>query len=412
MDASGSVEAPEINMAKMRPAMNEPVVLQVLPTLAQAGDRIALDIAGAVKDEGGTALIASSGGALVAELPRSGARHMRIALDRRNPLGMMASASKLVRLIRNESVDIIHARGLHAAWPAYLAARRTSRPFVTTFDLGGPTVGAFDRFYASALARGDRVIAVSDFVARLAYEQHKVDDRRLRLVRRGIDTDTFDPARVTAPRMIRLARLWGLPDDLPVLMLPGRLMPHNGHALLIDALARIKDRAFHCLVVGAEGDHAGYSAELEAKARAAGLNGRFHIVPECRDMAAAYMLADVVLNAAPAPEAFSLVLAEAQAMGRPVVSTDRGSAREQVAGNEMAWLVPPEDPAALASAIGRALDLDPDLRARLAADAAQRARARYARTTMCAGTWAVYRELLERPSWRPAPALTEASIPS
>jgi len=412
MDASGSIETPDNNMAMKRPAMNQPVVLQVMPTLAQAGDRIALDIAGAVHNEGGTALIASSGGSLVAELPRSGARHVRIALDRRNPLGMLAAATKLVRLIRSESVDIVHVRGLHAAWPAYLAARRTARAFVTTFDLGSPMEGAFDRFYASALARGDRVIAVSDFVARLAYEQHKVDDRRLRLVRRGIDTDSFDPARVTAPRMIRLARLWGLPDDLPVLMLPGRLMPHNGHALLIEALARIKDRPFHCLVVGAEGDHPSYSAELEAKARAAGLNGRFHIVPECRDMPAAYMLSDVVLNAAPAPEAFSLVLAEAQAMGRPVVSTDRGSAREQVAGNEMAWLVPPEDPAALASAIGRALDLEPEFRARLAGETAQRARARYARTQMCAGTLAVYRELMERPSWRPAPALTEASIPS
>jgi glycosyltransferase involved in cell wall biosynthesis len=412
MGASGSVEAPDYNMAMKRPAMNEPVVLQVLPTLAQASDRLALDIAGAVHHEGGTALIASSGGALVAELPRSGARHVRIALDRRNPLGMMASASKLVRLIRSESVDIVHARGLHAAWPAYLAARRTSRPLVTTFDLGSPAEGAFERFYASALARGDRVIAVSDFIARVAYERHKVDDRRLRLVRRGIDTDSFDPARVTAPRMIQLARLWGLPDDLPVLMLPGRLMPHNGHGLLIDALARIKDRAFHCLVVGAESDHSSYSAELEAKARAAGLNGRFHIVPECRDMAAAYMLADVVLNVAPAPEAFSLVLAEAQAMGRPVVSTDRGSAREQVAGNDMAWLVPPDDPSALAAAIGRALDLDPDLRTRLAAETAQRTRTRYARTMMCAGTLAVYRELMERPSLHPAPALTEASIPS
>ena len=98
--------------------MNQPVVLQVMPTLAQAGDRIALDIAGAVHNEGGTALIASSGGSLVAELPRSGARHVRIALDRRNPLGMLASATKLVRLIRSESVDIVHARGLHAAWPA------------------------------------------------------------------------------------------------------------------------------------------------------------------------------------------------------------------------------------------------------------------------------------------------------
>jgi glycosyltransferase involved in cell wall biosynthesis len=412
MNLSESTKTPNFSIATKRPAMSRPVVLQVMPALAHAGDRVALDIAGAVRADGGTPLIASTGGPLAAELPRFEARHFRLALDRRNPLGMLATALKLARLIRTEEVDIVHARGMEAAWPAYLAARRTGRALVTTFELGRPAERALHRFYAAVLARGDRVIAVSDFAARLAYEQHKVDDRRLRLVRRGIDIEYFDPVRVGAPRMIRLARQWNLPDDLPVLMLPGRLLPHNGHALLIEALARLQTRPFYCLVVGAEGADPHYSAELEAKAKAAGLGGRFHIVPECRDMPAAYMLADLVVHVAGGSEAFSLVLAEAQAMGRPVVAVDHGSAREQIAGNEMAWLAPAGDAQALAHAIEAALDLPPDVRARLAGETAQRARARYAKSLMCAATLAVYRELLERPGWRAAAALTGASIPS
>ena len=56
----------------------------------------------------------------------------------------------------------------------------------------------------------------------------------------------------------------------------------------------------------------------------------FRIVEDCRDMPAAYMLSDVVVSASTDPEGFGRVIVEAQAMGRPVVATDHGGARETI----------------------------------------------------------------------------------
>ena len=74
-------------------------------------------------------------------------------------------------------------------------------------------------------------------------------------------------------------------------------------------------------------------------------------------MPAAYMLADVVVSASRDPEGFGRVIVEAQAMGRPVVATDHGGARETIVPGVTGWLVPPRDPAALAAAIGEALSI-------------------------------------------------------
>jgi DNA-binding NarL/FixJ family response regulator len=75
-------------------------------------------------------------------------------------------------------------------------------------------------------------------------------------------------------------------------------------------------------------------------------------------MPTAYMLADVVVSASTDPEGFGRVIVEAQAMGRPVVATDHGGARETILPGVTGWLAAPGDPAALAQAIGAALALD------------------------------------------------------
>ena len=56
----------------------------------------------------------------------------------------------------------------------------------------------------------------------------------------------------------------------------------------------------------------------------------FRIVDHCNDMPAAYMLSDVVVSASNEPEGFGRIIIEAQAMGRPVVATDHGGARETI----------------------------------------------------------------------------------
>lgn len=121
-------------------------------------------------------------------------------------------------------------------------------------------------------------------------------------------------------------------------------------------------------------------------------------------MPAAYALADVVVSASTDPEGFGRVIIEAQAMGRPVVATDHGGARETIQPGATGWLARPGDPAALAAAIGEALALDQGERAAFARRAIAHVAANYTREKMCACTIDVYEELLF-----PEPALATAA---
>ncbi len=375
-----------------------PTVLQVLPALETGGvERGAVDIARALAEAGWRALVASAGGAMVREIERAGAEHIALPLDAKGPLAIRANIARIIRLIEAEGVDLVHARSRAPAWSALAAARRTGRPFVTTFHGAYSAGNPLKRLYNAVMTRGDRVIAISEFIAGHIRETYRIDEAKLRIIPRGIDFSLFDPARVGAERLVALARRWRLDDGVPVAMLPGRLTRWKGHGVMIDALARLGRDDIRCLFVGSDQGRTGYRRELEERARRRGVAGVVQIVGDCRDMPAAYMLADAVVSASLDPEAFGRVAVEAQAMGRPTIATDHGGARETLADGETGWLVPPGDPDALAAALGRALSLSTEAREALAGRAIARARERYSREAMCARTLDVYRELIAGP---------------
>ena len=372
-----------------------PVVLQVVPRLIAGGaERGAVDIAAALVAARGTAIVASEGGPMERELKRAGAVHVTLPLSSKNPWVMYRNVERLAALVRKYGVDLIHARSRAPAWSAAAAARRAGCRFVTTFHGAYRFGSEIKRRYNAIMVAGDRVIANSEFIARHIRENYKVDPARIRLIRRGVDLGLFDTERVSAERMIQLATRWRLPDGVPVVILPGRLTRLKGQPLLIDALAELGDLPFRCLLVGSDFGRAAYRAELERQAARRGLSDRVHLPGQCDDMPAAYMLADVAVCASTTPEAFGRVIAEAQAMGCPVVASAHGGAREQVLEGRTAFLFEPGNAHALAAAIRHALELDAAARERLSREARAHARANFSRDQMCAATLAVYREIL------------------
>jgi glycosyltransferase involved in cell wall biosynthesis len=247
--------------------------------------------------------------------------------------------------------------------------------------------------YNSVMAKGERVIAISNFVAEHVAEVYGVGSDRLRTIPRGVDLDIFDPRQVTGARMANLAREWRLPDGAPVVMLPGRLTRWKGGLDFVAAIAALARRDIFGVIVGSE-QRRGFHRELEAAIESRGLGGVLRIVEDCNDMPAAYMLADVVVSASTAAEGFGRVIVEAQAMGRPVVATDHGGARETIVPGVTGWLVRAGDTVALAGAIGAALSLTPADRWRLSQRAIAHIAAHFTREEMCAKTIAVYEELL------------------
>ena len=371
-------------------------VLQVLPALgAQGGvERGAVEVAHAVAAAGGRALIASAGGPLVHELRRSGATHVTLPLDSKNPFVIRSNATALARLIEAEKIDIVHARSRAPAWSAEAAARKTGARFVTTFHGTYSAGNWLKRRYNSVMARGERVIAISGFIAGHVRRIYGVPASRIRIIHRGVDFNRFDAARVSAERVAKLAREWRLADGVPVVMLPGRLSRWKGQAVLIEAIAKLGRRDVRCMLVGSDQGRSAYRRELVRLVGRLGLNEIVRLVDHCGDMPAAYMLTDVVVSASTDPEAFGRVVAEAQALGRPVIATDHGAAREIIIPDETGWLVPPGDAAALAERLGKVLDLAAEARHRLAAQAIANVRANFTTDLMCARTLAVYDEVL------------------
>lgn len=396
------------NIVAMSAEGRPPAVLQVIPSLVSGGvERGSVDLARALVANGWKAYVASAGGLMERELTRVGAIHIRLPLASKNPLRVRQNSRALAQIIRAHRIDIVHARSRAPAWSAYWAAKRTRRHFVTTFHNAYPFGTPLKRWYNSIMARGERVIAISQFVAEHAATTYGVGPDRLRTIPRGVDMQVFDPGKITGDRVVDLATQWRVPDDCSVVMLPGRLTRWKGGLDLVEAVARLGRRDLCCLLVGAE-QSAGFRRELEKAIEQRGLVGMFRIVENCRDMPAAYALADVVVSASTDPEGFGRVIVEAQAMGRPVIATDHGGARETIVPGATGWLVPPRDPATLAAALAEALALGHEEREALAHRSVAHVAAGFTRETMCERTIDLYEELLfaepaTAPVWRQAP---------
>jgi glycosyltransferase involved in cell wall biosynthesis len=370
-------------------------ILHVLPRLDTGGaERVVVEICEAITAAGQSAVIACETGPLAQAALRAGAEIIDMSLATKSPFAMRRNAGRLARLIRNARIDLVHAHSRAPAWSALWATQRTQTPFVTTYHGAYNEKMPLKRRYNAVMAGGDRVIAVSHFVAELVRQRHNVAADRLRIIPNGVDCAKFDPAAVQGDRVARLAREWRLEMAAPTIMLPGRLTGWKGQKILIAALPLLRSMDAVAVLVGGDQGREAYAAGLIAQAEALGVADRLRLVGHCEDMPAAMMLADIVVNASTDPEAFGRTIIEAQAMGRIVIATDHGGARETVADRETGFLVPPGDPAALAAAIDEALEFSSEDRIMLGQQVRAVVAEQWSVQAMQAAVLQVYSELL------------------
>lgn len=370
-------------------------ILQVIPELETGGaERAVVDVARGIHSAGGTALAASHGGPMVGEVVRAGGEHAALPLASKLPWVVWANARRIETLIRDRSVDLVHARSRAPAWSAWLACQRTGVPFVTTFHAPYSITGKIKHRYNSVMAKGTRVIAISDHVARHIHEHYDVPMARIATVPRGIDVKRFDDACVSPDRMIALAKRLGLPDDRRIILLPGRLTRWKGQTVFLNALAKMQNADAFGLIVGSDQGRHAYRAELEALAESLGLAGRVMIADHCADMPAAYKLAAVAVHTSIEPEGFGRTVVEAQSMGMPVIATALGGPSETVIDGQTGWLVPPNDPISLANRLDATLDLSQSRLDTLRLAARQHVIDRFTVDRMVQSTLAVYRSVM------------------
>ncbi len=376
-------------------------LLQVIPELETGGaEQSTIDVAKAVVRAGGTALVATRGGRMVSRLEADGGRLAQMPVQTKNPLVMLGNAARLVALIRQENVSIVHARSRAPAFSALWAAHATNTPFVATYHGVYKAQSGLKRWYNAVMTRGDLVIANSDYTRDHVLAEHHVDPTRMVTIPRGIDFDRFDPAFVTDTRVEALRDAWGIASDDPRtrILLAGRLTRIKGHLMIVEAARRLAAegrRDFLILFAGDDQGRTGYAAEVRQAIEAAGLSDAIKIVGHCDDMPAAYLLADIAILPTNVPESFGRAAVEPQAMGRPVIASNHGGVTETIIEGQTGWLAPVEDPEGWARALARAIDLRPSKRQEMGDAGRSRARQLYSADAMCAQTLAAYERVLE-----------------
>ncbi|HEX5246737.1 MAG TPA: glycosyltransferase family 4 protein [Gaiellaceae bacterium] len=252
----------------------------------------------------------------------------------------------LARLVRGLHADVVHTHLVHADLYGGLAAKMLRTALVSTKHNDDPfRTGAY-RFVERGLARlADRVVTISDSLRRFTIERVGVPAAKVETIHYGLD----EP-----PHAWGTNRADVVPENARIVLSVSRLTRQKGIDVAVEALSLLPDDVV--LVVLGEGPQ---RELLEELAREHDVESRVILPGRVPDVAAWLRRASVYVQPA-RWEGFGLAVLEAMVCGLPVVATNVSSLPELVADGETGLLVPPDDPAALARAVERAL-ADPAL---------------------------------------------------
>lgn len=374
----------------------KPVVLQVLPEMEHGGVEVGTtEIASELQKQGIKNFVASKGGRMVYHLDRMGVKHFTLPLKSKNPFTIYKNSKALEKIIKENGINIVHARSRAPAWSAYWAAKRAGANYVTTFH-GTYGLGpmGLKKVYNKVMTYGKIVIAISEHIRKHIIENYKIDPNKIRLIHRCVNINNFSPENVSSERIIKTITENNIPEDKQIITLVGRITRWKGQHLLIQALPKLKNKNYHCLIVGSDQGRIKYREELDALISKYNLEGQVQFIDNSFDIPALLMISDVVLSAAIEPEAFGRASIEGQAMGKIVLASDIGGSLENLIDGKSGKLFKSNDAQSLAEAIDWALSLDEKKKEEISKAAIENVRKNFTKQIMCDKTIAVYDEVL------------------
>jgi glycosyltransferase involved in cell wall biosynthesis len=325
------------------------IVLDQFPKTLGGGERIVLKLAALLPQYGYRASILTFSvhpESAVLALTSPPCSIYLLPLQRTYDLTALRSALDLRTFIRQQQIQIVQTYFESSdLWAGFVTKTMSNAKLIwSRRDMGILRARKHRLAYRLMAGVPDAVFAVSEQVRQYCIEVDRIDPARVQTIYNGLDLRDWDTASSPAT-----------PSDELLVTAVGNIRRVKGHDVFIKAAASIVPH-FPNVSFSIAGDvlEPDYFAELQALVRDLNLSDRFHFAGGVTDMRQHLSAADIFVLPSRS-EGFSNAIIEAMAASLPVVATNVGGNSEAVKDGFTGFLVPPDDPAALAAAISRLL---------------------------------------------------------
>jgi glycosyltransferase involved in cell wall biosynthesis len=356
------------------------VLVADLERVWRGGQEQALLLMTGLKRRGHCAeLVAVRDSAIALRAQAAGIR-VHVVSDRARRIG---AARRLRQLIREKRFDLVYANEAHALTAAWLARVHRRVPLVAArrvvFPISRSPI-SLARYRAAA-----RIVAISEAV-RSELLAAGLDAKRIEVVPDGVEI----PDPISPEAHLRARERWGLPVDATVIVNVGAFSAEKGHALLIEAFARLRREIGNCrLLIAGDGP---LRDQLERQAKEAGVGAEINFAGFVSEVDAVYRAGDLFVFPS-LHEGAGTSLLRAMAFGLPVLALARGGVSEIIAHGRNGVLVQKASADALAQAAAAMLR-DVELRERLSQAAREAVASRYSADRMIDATARIFEELI------------------
>ena len=377
-------------------------VLQVIPKLGYGGAETGCyDIAHYLPENNRKSFIVTSGGELTKFIDKKKVKLIRLPVQSKNPILIFFNSIILIGIILFFNITIVHARSRAPAWSCLLATKLTRRKFVTTFHGTYNFSGKLKKLYNSVMVRSDLIIAGSNFIfshIKENYSELLTLKKKFLVIFRGINVDYFDPSSKLEEDEKKLLTKWEINKEKKIILVPGRLTSWKGQEMLIEAINLTKVElgyeAFHLVILGSHQGRDLYKKKLIRITEQYRLTNQIKFIDQCKDMALAYKVSDIVISPSIEPEAFGRVAVEAQSMEKLIIASNIGGSNETIINEKTGFLFEAGDINSLSKKIIQAITMDESSLKLMGKEGRKNIIKKFNVEKMCFSTYSEYKRLL------------------
>lgn len=332
--------------------------------------------------------VLSSGGNLESEFQQRHFKLFTLPIRAKSELSpkLWLALQKIIRLVKKEKFDLIHAHTRVTQMLAAFVSRFTGVPYVTTAH----------GFYKPRLGRrlfgcwGKRVITISPLVAEELEKSHRVPKEKIRIIYNAVDVPETQ-RRIREQDADVLRKDLGIRPDTFVIGSISRLVRDKGHEYLVEAVGKLakKQNNLFLLIVG-DGRE---KDRLKKLIRRSGLGERARLMHPVPDVSGVLSVLDVFVHPATYREGFGLAMLEAMVAKVPVVATNIWAINSIIRHRVNGFLVEPKNSDQIANTLGFILE-NPEAAGSIARNGCEMASQLYSVDRLVSELETVYREVL------------------